>query len=175
MESGEMKLAQDTLQLEDLLRESLDAAIPKGSQLGLMPQQGESVATVNIAPEAAQIRGDADLLGRVLVNLIGNASKYALKPGGIAITITRSEGEGVQFSIRDNGPGISPEDHARIFEKFGQVGNEHASRKLSTGLGLTFCKLAVEAHGGRIWVESAPGAGSDFRFTIPQSVTVPSS
>src|SRR5690606_26180915 len=70
------------------------------------------------------------------------------------------------FWVRDQGPGIPPQFHARIFEKFGQV----RGRKVrGTGLGLTFCKLAVEAHGGTIWLESAEGAGSTFALALPLS------
>jgi signal transduction histidine kinase len=73
----------------------------------------------------------------------------------------------VQFSVLDTGPGIQPENYERIFEKFGQVETARMGRKGSTGLGLTFCKLAVEAHGGRIWVESEAGRGSTFAFVLP--------
>jgi signal transduction histidine kinase len=74
------------------------------------------------------------------------------------------EGDGIRFAVRDTGAGIPPEAFARIFEKFGQL---DAHTKVGTGLGLAFCKLAVEAHGGHIEVESTAGAGSTFSFTIP--------
>ncbi|MEJ5225861.1 MAG: ATP-binding protein, partial [Anaerolineales bacterium] len=67
--------------------------------------------------------------------------------------------------VRDNGLGIPPEDRERIFEKFARLKTENSPTGL--GLGLAFCRLAVEAHGGRIWVESAPGQGSNFIFTLP--------
>jgi signal transduction histidine kinase len=73
----------------------------------------------------------------------------------------------VVFAVRDAGEGIPAEAFDKIFEKFGQVETRKAGRKMSTGLGLTFCKMAVEAHGGRIWVESEIGKGSTFSFTIP--------
>ena len=69
--------------------------------------------------------------------------------------------------MRDTGEGIPPDAFDRIFQKFGQVETRKAGRKMSTGLGLTFCKLVVEAHGGHIWVESELGQGSTFLFTIP--------
>ena len=71
------------------------------------------------------------------------------------------------FSVSDTGEGIPSESFGRIFEKFGQVESRKGGRTMSTGLGLTFCKLAVEAHGGHIDVESAPGQGSTFCFTVP--------
>jgi len=112
--------------------------------------------------------GDEDKLRRTIINLLGNAIKFT--PVGGTITAAAELGEGVVlFSIRDTGEGIPPEAFERIFEKFGQVENRKAGRKMSTGLGLTFCKLAVEAHGGRIWVESLPGQGSAFFFTIPRA------
>ena len=71
------------------------------------------------------------------------------------------------FTVKDTGEGI-PKDHlSKIFDKFGQVESRKGGRKMSSGLGLTFCKLAVEAHGGHIWVESVIGTGSTFFFTIP--------
>jgi two-component system sensor histidine kinase/response regulator len=111
--------------------------------------------------------GDEDKLRRTLVNLLGNAIKFT--PFGGTITAAAELQEDVLlFSIHDTGEGIPPEAFDRIFDKFGQVENRKAGRKMSTGLGLTFCKLAVEAHGGRIWVESRSGEGSAFYFTIPR-------
>jgi signal transduction histidine kinase len=113
-------------------------------------------------------RGDEDKLRRVLVNLLGNAIKFT--PSGGTVTLSARAGDEpgwVTFSVRDTGEGIPQDAFARIFERFGQVESRKAGRKMSTGLGLTFCKLAVEAHGGRIWVESVLGEGSTFSFTIP--------
>jgi len=75
----------------------------------------------------------------------------------------------VSLRVADTGEGIPPEYHQLIFEKFGQVQSPRSSKARSTGLGLTFCKMAVEAHGGTIGVESAPGEGSTFTFTLPQA------
>ena len=76
-------------------------------------------------------------------------------------------GNAVRFAVADTGEGIPEEAFDLIFDKFGQAETRKSGRKMSTGLGLTFCKLAVEAHGGRIWVESELGKGSTFHFTIP--------
>ncbi|MBI5563256.1 MAG: GAF domain-containing protein, partial [Chloroflexi bacterium] len=113
-------------------------------------------------------QADVDLLRRVLVNLLGNAIKFSPMAGAVTITAQRAaETDFIQFSVVDAGPGIQPEHFERIFEKFGQIETARMGRKGSTGLGLTFCKLAVEAHGGRIWVESEAGRGSLFTFVLP--------
>jgi signal transduction histidine kinase len=88
------------------------------------------------------------------------------------ITLTAQCGVGlrenvIQFSVNDTGEGIPHEAFGRIFEKFGQVETRKSGRKTSTGLGLTYCKMTVEAHGGQIWLESELGKGSTFYFTIP--------
>lgn len=111
---------------------------------------------------------DRDKLLRTLVNLLGNAVKFTPSGGAITVSARRSD-VSMQFSVGDTGEGIPAEAFARIFEKFGQVESRTAGRKHSTGLGLTFCKLAVEAHGGRIWLESNMGKGSTFSFIIPLS------
>jgi len=121
------------------------------------------------APDALPtLHADEDKLCRTLVNLLGNAVKFTPRDGTITLT-TRFDAteKTVLFSVSDTGEGIPKEAFERIFEKFGQVETRKSGRKMSTGLGLTFCKMAVEAHGGRIWVESEPGKGSTFSFTIP--------
>jgi signal transduction histidine kinase len=80
---------------------------------------------------------------------------------------------GVLFTVSDNGPGIPPEYHDLIFRKFGQVEMPRSPRTRSSGLGLTFCKLVVERHGGRIWVKSEEGKGSSFYIELPSDPTVP--
>ena len=88
--------------------------------------------------------------------------------GTVSLRIDRCDMEAaLLFQVADTGEGIPAEAFERIFEKFGQVESRQAGRKMSTGLGLTFCKMVVEAHGGRIWVESEPGKGSAFSFIIP--------
>ena len=115
-------------------------------------------------PDVPALHGDPRMLHRTLVNLIGNALKFT--PHGGAITVSaRGEPGAVVFAVRDTGEGIPADAFARIFDKFGQVAHDQA--RYSTGLGLTFCRMAVEAHGGQIWVESELGQGSTFFFRIP--------
>lgn len=107
---------------------------------------------------------DRVMTHRVLVNLVENALKYSPSRGRIHVGADR-EGGFITFSVTDQGPGIPTEYHWRIFDKFARV--QYADARTGVGLGLAFCRLAIEAHGGRIWVESAPGQGSTFLFTLP--------
>ena len=161
LESGSMQLDYVTLSAPELIASATGqvASLAESQQLTLVQQ-----AAANLPP----LRGDGNKLRRTLVNLLGNAIKFT--PTGGTITVKahhNSEENAVMFEVTDTGEGIPPEAFERIFEKFGQVESRQAGRLMSTGLGLTFCKLAVEAHGGHIAVESAPGKGSTFCFTIP--------
>jgi two-component system, sensor histidine kinase and response regulator len=114
------------------------------------------------------VRLDAEKVRRVIVNLLGNAIKFTPSGGRVEL---RAHWEAMQrrltLSVSDTGEGIPPEDRQRIFDKFGQVTTRKAGRKMSTGLGLTFCKLIAEAHGGSIDVVSEVGKGSTFVVVLP--------
>ena len=107
---------------------------------------------------------DADMLRRVLINLMENAVKYS-PPGSLIEVGAAAEGDQVHFWVQDRGKGIPTEQQEVIFEKYTRLRREPSTKGL--GLGLAFCKLAVEAHGGKIWVDSPPGSGSRFQFTLP--------
>ncbi len=107
---------------------------------------------------------DAEMIRRVLINLLENAIKYSRAEGKISVTLDKLDNE-LRVGISDNSPGVPSEDQTRIFEKFARV--QRKGRPKGLGLGLAFCRLAVEAHEGRIWVESQPGQGSTFYFTLP--------
>jgi signal transduction histidine kinase len=109
---------------------------------------------------------DRGKINRVLTNLVDNALKFSPSGSRIVATARVYEGEKVLIQVLDHGPGIPEEYRERIFERFSQIPGIHARRR-GTGLGLTFCRLAVEAHGGRIWVESGPSGGSAFNLTLP--------
>jgi signal transduction histidine kinase len=111
------------------------------------------------------IVGDKDRLEQVMINLISNAVKSTEK-GSVTYRARKINNE-IMISIIDTGTGIIESDQEKIFEKFGQVSNTLKDKPRGTGLGLPICKEIVEHHGGRIWVESEPGKGSNFSFTLP--------
>ncbi|MHB0911973.1 MAG: ATP-binding protein [Armatimonadota bacterium] len=113
----------------------------------------------------AEVQVDAERMARVFTNLLANAVQHTPRGGRVGISSKELPGA-LEFSISDTGEGIPREYHSRIFDKFVQVDPGKSRRRTSSGLGLTFCKLIVEAHGGNIRVESEPGAGSTFIFTV---------
>jgi signal transduction histidine kinase len=122
--------------------------------------------TVESASPTLTAAVDRELISRVLQNLLGNAFKFSRYKGSVEVRMARENG-GVRVEVIDHGPGISAQYHERIFQKFGQVSSDH--QRVGTGLGLTFCRLAVEAHGGRIGVTSEVGKGSTFWFCLPDA------
>ncbi len=124
-----------------------------------------------VRPEAERVYADSALLRRVLANLFANAVKHTTQGGHVDFRAWR-DGDTYVLSVRDDGEGIPAEDQKRIFNAFEQSRHTLHDR-FDTGMGLTFCKLAVEKHGGKIWVESKVGRGSTFFFTVPLSVTAP--
>jgi K+-sensing histidine kinase KdpD len=130
-------------------------------------QQDKATATIEVADDAPVFHADRPLIKRVIGNLIQNALTHSSHAVKLSLSVRR-DGEGVLFTVTDNGPGIPVEYHEIIFRKFEQVRTPHMPRVRSSGLGLAFCKLVVESHGGRIWVQSAgEGQGSAFHFSLP--------
>jgi signal transduction histidine kinase len=129
-------------------------------------QQEGTHATVDVADDAPVFEADKELLKRVLNNLVQNAVTHSAQAVKIEFK-ARKDADGVLFTISDNGPGIPPQYHEVIFRKFERVKTQGVPRTRSSGLGLAFCKLVIDAHGGRIWVQSAEGQGSAFHFTLP--------
>ncbi|MHB2032866.1 MAG: sensor histidine kinase [Gemmatimonadaceae bacterium] len=130
-------------------------------------QQDGATATVDVADDAPVFEADKPLLRRVLGNLVQNALTHSAHAVAIQLS-ARREGDGILFTVADNGAGIPPEYQDIIFRKFEQVHTPNAPQLRGSGLGLAFCKLVVGAHGGSIWVQSAgAGQGSAFHFTLP--------
>jgi len=109
---------------------------------------------------------DKNLIRRVILNLLSNAVKFTAGGGSIQIEIIAEE-KGIRVRVADAGPGIPVHYHKKIFEKFGRVDTKENRAAYSIGLGLAFCKLAIEAHGGEIGVDSEEGEGSTFWFFLP--------
>jgi NtrC-family two-component system sensor histidine kinase KinB len=120
-----------------------------------------------IQDDLPPMRGDLDLLRRVLLNLLDNAAKYTSDGGTLTVTVQADE-HSFHFAVSDTGPGIAQEDQVHLFEMFYRARAQRQQR--GAGIGLAFCKLAVEAHGGKIDMRSEPGKGSTFAFSIPRQL-----
>ncbi len=168
IEDGSMTLSKSDVDLSALVGEALQQVSWLAGEKQLTLQSRIASELSPSRPGAPALHADADKLRRVLVNLLGNAVKFTPRAGVITVAVCLEPGEQeIVISIRDTGEGIPKAAFGRIFEKFGQVETRKAGKTMSSGLGLTFCKLVVEAHGGRIWVESELGEGSTFFFTLP--------
>ena len=157
MESGQMPLHLTDVDLRHLAEEAVETmqllADAKNIRLSV---QGPHVP----------LRADTDLIRRIFVNLIRNALKFTPGGGEVMVKVSASN-DLATVEVRDTGMGVPPECHERIFEKFGQADAGHQRQEHSSGLGLTFCRLAVVAHNGTIGVRSRLGEGSTFWFVLP--------
>ena len=148
---------------------ALAEEIPQALELIAYQIQEKRIALETALPDdLPAVPADREMVRRIVVNLVGNSVKFAPEQSTITVSARAAEkGDHLVVSVQDQGPGISEEHQARIFDKFVQVGKGRSAEKVSVGLGLAFCKMAVEAHGGRIWVESEPGQGARFSFSLP--------
>jgi signal transduction histidine kinase len=153
LESGAMVVAKEETRLEALVSSCFE-------QVELWARGHDVELASEVAAETAFL--DPELTSRVLVNLLSNALKFSPEEGVVLVKVTHS-GHATRFAVVDQGPGIPPEYVDTIFEPFGQVKGTRGG----TGLGLTFCRLAVQAQGGKIWVESQVGKGTTMLFTVP--------
>jgi signal transduction histidine kinase len=158
LESGRMPLKRRTLNLAGLVDESLKAQAALANERNIRLEN-------NVPASLPPAWADANMIGRVLQNLIGNAVKFT--PAGGLVRVAASREKQAQHGqlvvqVSDTGLGIPPEIQSRLFQKF--VSGRQPER--GSGLGLAFCKLALEAHGERIWVESTPGQGATFSFSL---------
>jgi NtrC-family two-component system sensor histidine kinase KinB len=160
LEAGEIQLSLMPLSPSTFLAKKVQA-------FQTQAEKESKTLSLRMPAKIPTILADLELIGRVFDNLIGNAFKYT-NDGGLIEIGAEDKGVVVYFFVRDDGPGIPEEYHARIFDKFVQVTDPTVGTlQKGTGLGLAFCRMAVEAHGGQIWVESKPGEGSTFVFTLP--------
>jgi len=157
LEEGTLQLHREPVALQPFAQEALDQfrQILEFERINL-----------DIPPDVPQVQADPEYLGTILQNLLWNAQKFSPPDTPIRLAARRQDGE-VVISVTDHGIGITPEDLPHIFDRFYRV--ERMRKAEGTGLGLYLVKRLVEAHGGRIWVESAVGKGSTFYFTLPEA------
>ncbi|HXD18477.1 MAG TPA: PAS domain S-box protein [Vicinamibacterales bacterium] len=157
LEAGEMPVDRQSVDLCEVVADALRSL--GGLTIGRHVTES--------APEGPVVSScDPALIRRVVGNLLGNALKFTPESGAITITAARRDGR-PRVEVADTGPGIPADFLGRVFDKFSQAGEGRARKRYSTGLGLAFCKLAVEAHGGTIGVDSEVGVGSRFWFELP--------
>ena len=159
VEAGRMEL--------DLASFDIASALSNAMTLVRERAQRHNVALrMDVDPALGEVLADERKVKQILVNLLTNAVKFTPDGGSIVVT-ARREPDALVVAVRDTGIGIAPEDHEAVFEEFRQVGRHYTNKQEGTGLGLSLTRKFVELHGGRIWVESEPGKGSTFTFTIP--------
>jgi two-component system sensor histidine kinase KdpD len=161
LEAGALRVKKEPQPVEEVV----------GAALGRMEDRlhGREVHT-NIPLDMPLVPFDSALIEQVLINLLENATKYT--PAGTPIDVSAHvKGEDVEIEVADRGPGVDPNEHERVFEKFYRAREGEGG---GVGLGLTICRGIVSAHGGRIWVDDRPGGGAAFRFTLPLEKKVPS-
>lgn len=158
LEAGKMPLNLDDQELGILAKGCIDS-------LSILLRRFDT-GVVRRSEGMLIARCDKSIVSRVLGNLLGNAAKFTPDKGRITVSLA-VEGDFIRISVTDSGPGIPKAEQAVVFEKFGQGGS--GKKAQGTGLGLTFCRLAIEAHGGTIGLESEPGQGATFWFTLPRA------
>jgi signal transduction histidine kinase len=163
IEAGRMELEPTTFAIGNALESGLTIVRERATRHGITLE-------ATIPKDLPRVEADERKVKQILYNLLSNAVKFTPDGGRVHVR-ARAENEDVRIDVQDNGIGIAPDDQSRIFEEFRQVGRERSRE--GTGLGLTLTRRYVELHGGRIWVESTPGKGSTFSFTLPLRRTAP--
>ena len=161
IEAGQLNLALADYSLKDVVHGVYSAVEPLASEKKL-------AFKVEVPSNLPRGRGDERRLTQVLLNLVGNAIKFTDR-GEVVVKAGAANGT-FSLSVRDTGPGIAENDQAKLFQEFQQADNSITRKKGGTGLGLAISKRIIELHGGKIWVESRPGQGSTFSFTLPVKV-----
>jgi signal transduction histidine kinase len=162
LESGRMSLAQSDEDVKDLVNASMQ-------QVAVWAERNHVALASHLDPGVSTVYVDHMMTTRVLVNLLSNAIKFS-KPGSVVtVRAVPAEADKIAFSVIDQGQGISQAWASKVFDKFVQVDARKALGSVGSGLGLTFCRLAVEAQGGRIWLKSEECKGTTVTFTLPQS------
>ncbi len=160
IESGRIEVKSSRVSLGGLVHEVVE---------GLRPVAAEKVISLEaiVREPSILVWADRNKINQVLTNLIGNAIKFTPVQGRVTVSASRNGDESVQVSVSDTGLGVPPDEKEKIFAKFYQIAEVNGENSKGTGLGLAIAKALVELHGGKIWVESEPGRGSTFSFTLP--------
>jgi signal transduction histidine kinase len=159
VEAGQVELEKGLFSLREALERGVVMVRERASKNGVQLE-------LTLDPAVDLVEGDERRIRQVVFNLLSNAVKFTPRGGQVDVSASRSDGE-VLVAVRDTGPGIAGTDLERIFEEFQQARDTNGERPEGTGLGLALSRSLVELHGGRIWVESEPGKGSTFTFTLP--------
>ena len=159
IEAGHMELERSSFAVESALANAMTLVRERAQRHGIMLGQ-------QVDPRLGEIVADERKFKQILLNLLSNAVKFTPDNGRIDVT-ARRDGRDILVAVHDTGIGIAAQDQAAVFEEFRQVGSDYTRKQEGTGLGLALTKRFVELHGGRIWLESEPGKGSTFTFTIP--------
>ena len=163
LESGYIDLSRETLNLSGLIQKNLDS-------YRVLALDKKISIRGSVDPSLPVIHADPRRLDQVLSNLISNAIKFTREDGEVEVGATLMDAARVKVWVGDNGVGIAANEIGRLFEKYRQGGNVKHSSHRGTGLGLVICKMIVEAHSGRIWVESEEGKGTTFFFSLPAAL-----
>lgn len=155
IETGNLTVEPTPCDAAPLLEEALDVMRPIAAAKSITLE-------LHVAEGAERVEADRERLGQVLSNLVGNAIKFTDKGGRVAVRVDRA-GDRVRIGVSDDGPGIAADDVEHVFDRFWQASKNH---RIGAGLGLYIVKGIVEAHGGSIWIESEPGCGTTFYFTL---------
>lgn len=159
MQAGTFTISPGQTDMRAVLNETLASLAPEAAARGL-------TLTERVPPALPPLVADAQRVAQIVSNLVGNAIKFS-EPGGRVTVAAVVDGDRLRVEVQDDGIGIAPADRAKLFKRFSQLDMSNTRRAGGVGLGLTICKSLVEAHGGQIGVETAPGAGSTFWFTLP--------
>lgn len=165
LESGQLPLSLGQVEVEELVEASL-------KQVAWWAERNQVKLASNLAANTS-VYADPVMTVRILVNLLSNAIKFSRAQTAVTVCAAPFNDNMIAFSVADQGGGIAKEWQNRVFDKFAQVDARKAGKPMGSGLGLTFCRLAVEAQGGHIWVESEIDKGTTVTFTLPASELKP--
>jgi signal transduction histidine kinase len=160
LESGRAEWSTVAVDLAGIVRESVES-------MGQVYRDKNVALTLDVPAAGAAVLGDHDRLTQVMINLLSNAQKFVAAGTGQVRVSVRRAGDVTRVEVVDNGPGVRADERETIFEKFHQGGSVLTDKPHGTGLGLSISRQIVEYFGGSLWVESTPGGGAAFIFTLP--------